>query len=106
MTKFNWHESAEKKWDSSAEFWNQNSQEMWDSGSRSTIIPFFEQYVKKEAKVLDVGCGDGYGTYKLSRAGYKAVGVDLSEVMIQKREGAWRGPGFILYKRRSFFLTI
>ena len=29
MTKFNWHESAEKKWDSSAEFWNQNSQEMW-----------------------------------------------------------------------------
>ena len=39
MTKFNWHESAEK-WDSSAEFWNQNSQEMWDSGSRSTIIPF------------------------------------------------------------------
>ena len=43
----------------------------------------FEQYVKK-AKVLDVGCGDGYGTYKLSRAGYKAVGVDLSEVMIQK----------------------
>ena len=53
--------------------------------------------MKKEAKVLDVGCGDGYGTYKLSRAGYKAVGVDLSEVMIQK-EGAWRGPGFILYK--------
>ncbi len=50
MTKFNWHESAEKKWDSSAEFWNQNSQEMWDSGSRSTIIPFFEQYVKKEDK--------------------------------------------------------
>ncbi len=73
MTKFNWHESAEKKWDSSAEFWNQNSQEMWDSGSRSTIIPFFEQYVKKEAQVLDVGCGDGYGTYKLSRAAIKQL---------------------------------
>ncbi|HDR7949303.1 TPA: class I SAM-dependent methyltransferase [Bacillus toyonensis] len=84
MTKFNWHESAEKKWDISAEYWNQNSQEMWDSGSRSTIIPFFEQYVEKEAQVLDVGCGDGYGTYKLSRVGYKAVGVDLSEIMIQK----------------------
>ena len=40
--------------------------------------------MKKEAQVLDVGCGDGYGIYKLSRAGYKAVGVDLSEVMIQK----------------------
>ena len=47
--------------------------------------------MKKEAQVLDVGCGDGYGTYKLSRAGYKAVGVDLSEVMIQK--GKERGEG-------------
>jgi len=91
MTKFNWHESAEKKWDNNAEFWNQNSQEMWDSGSRSTIIPFFEQYVEKEVQVLDVGCGDGYGTYKLSVTGYKAVGVDLSEVMIQK--GKERGEG-------------
>ncbi|EOP56376.1 methyltransferase [Bacillus cereus VDM053] len=91
MAKFNWHESAEKKWDNDAEFWNQNSQEMWDSGSRSTIIPFFEQYVEKEAQVLDIGCGDGYGTYKLSVTGYKAVGVDLSEVMIQK--GKERGEG-------------
>ncbi|WP_439875898.1 class I SAM-dependent methyltransferase [Bacillus mycoides] len=91
MAKFNWHESAEKKWDNNAEFWNQNSQEMWDSGSRSTIIPFFEQYVEKKAQVLDVGCGDGYGTYKLSITGYKAVGVDLSEVMIQK--GKERGEG-------------
>ncbi|EEM42057.1 Methyltransferase [Bacillus thuringiensis IBL 4222] len=98
MTTFNWHESAEKKWDSSAEFWNQNSQEMWDSGSRSTIIPFFEQYVKKEAQVLDVGCGDGYGTYKLSRAGYKAVGVDLSEVMIQKGKERGEGPNLSFIK--------
>ena len=52
MAKFNWHESAEKKWDNNAEFWNQNSQEMWDSGSRSTIIPFFEQHVEKEVQVL------------------------------------------------------
>ncbi|MGE7884109.1 class I SAM-dependent methyltransferase [Bacillus sp. NPDC094077] len=98
MTEFNWHESAEKKWDSSAEFWNQNSQEMWDSGSRSTIIPFFEQYVEKEAQVLDVGCGDGYGTYKLSRAGYKAVGVDISEVMIQKGKDRGEGPNLSFVK--------
>ena len=38
--------------------------------------------------MLDVGCGDGYGTYKLSRTGYKAVGVDISEVMIQKGRSA------------------
>ncbi|GLV66170.1 methyltransferase [Bacillus mycoides] len=98
MAKFNWHESAEKKWDNNAEFWNQNSQEMWDSGSRSTIIPFFEQYVKQEAQVLDVGCGDGYGTYKLSRANYKAVGVDLSEVMIQKGKERGEGPNLSFVK--------
>ncbi|QWU44891.1 bifunctional 2-polyprenyl-6-hydroxyphenol methylase/3-demethylubiquinol 3-O-methyltransferase UbiG [Bacillus sp. NP247] len=98
MTKFNWHESAEKKWDNNAEFWNQNSQEMWDSGSRSTIIPFFEQYVEKEVQVLDVGCGDGYGTYKLSLTGYKAVGVDLSEVMIQKGKERGEGPNLSFIK--------
>ena len=51
--------------------------------------------MKKEAQVLDVGCGDGYGTYKLSRAGYKAVGVDLSEVMIQKVRNAEKNLSFI-----------
>ena len=95
MTKFNWHESAEKKWDSSAEFWNQNSQEMWDSGVEYNYS-VFEQYVKKEAEVLDVGCGDGYGTYKLSRTGYKAVGVDLSEVMIQKGRSAEKDLIYLL----------
>ncbi|MEH6891927.1 class I SAM-dependent methyltransferase [Bacillus sp. JJ864] len=84
MTKFNWHEAAQQKWDDNADFWNQNSQEMWDNGSRSTIIPFFQKYIRSGETVLDVGCGDGYGTYKLSKAGYKACGVDLSEQMIEK----------------------
>lgn len=54
--------------------------------------------MKKEALVLDVGCGDGYGTYKLSRAGYKAVGVDLSEVMIQKGKERGEGPNLSFIK--------
>ncbi len=70
------------------------------------LFRFFEQYVKKEAQVLDVGCGDGYGTYKLSSAGYKAVGVDLSEVMIQKGKERGEGPNLSFYKRRSFCITI
>lgn len=92
MTKFNWHETAKEKWDHNAESWNQSSEEMWERGSRSTIIPFFEKYVQKGAAVLDVGCGDGYGTYKLSLAGYKACGVDLSEQMIQKGKERGEGP--------------
>ncbi|WP_028400042.1 class I SAM-dependent methyltransferase [Ectobacillus panaciterrae] len=91
---FKWHEAAQKKWDESAAFWNQNSQEMWDTGSRSTIIPFFKTFVKQGSSVLDVGCGDGYGTYKLSKAGYIACGVDLSEQMVQM--GKERGESDML----------
>ena len=57
--------------------------------------------MKKEAEVLDVGCGDGYGTYKLSRTGYKAVGVDLSEVMIQKGRSAEKD---LIYLLKEIFL--
>lgn len=54
--------------------------------------------MEKEVQVLDVGCGDGYGTYKLSLTGYKAVGVDLSEVMIQKGKERGEGPNLSFIK--------
>ncbi|WP_242144745.1 MULTISPECIES: bifunctional 2-polyprenyl-6-hydroxyphenol methylase/3-demethylubiquinol 3-O-methyltransferase UbiG [unclassified Bacillus cereus group] len=98
MTKFNWHKSAEKQWNRNAESWNRNSQEMWDYGSRSTIIPFFEKYVEKGEAVLDIGCGDGYGTYKLSIAGYKVCGIDLSEQMIQKAKERGEGENLSFIK--------
>ncbi|WP_146816616.1 class I SAM-dependent methyltransferase [Alkalibacillus haloalkaliphilus] len=62
--------------------WHDQAREMWDSGSRKTIIPFFEQQVPKGDSVLDLGCGDGYGSYKLWHQGYEVTGVDLSHEMI------------------------
>jgi ubiquinone/menaquinone biosynthesis C-methylase UbiE len=88
---FEWHKEAEKKWDERADFWNQNSQEMWDEGSRSTIIPFLQRYVSSSSRVLDAGCGDGYGSYKLSRQGYNVIGVDLSKQMVEKANGRISG---------------
>ncbi|MBM6619330.1 class I SAM-dependent methyltransferase [Bacillus suaedaesalsae] len=79
---FNWHKEAEMKWDEKATFWNNNSREMWDEGSRSTIIPFFEQYIAPPSTVLDAGCGDGYGSFKLSKQGYDVTGIDISHQMI------------------------
>jgi ubiquinone/menaquinone biosynthesis C-methylase UbiE len=81
---FEWHKEAERKWDERADFWNQSSQEMWDDGSRSSIIPFFENYLHPTSHVVDAGCGDGYGSYKLSKRGHRVTGVDLSEQMINK----------------------
>lgn len=57
---------------------------MWEQGSRKELIPFFQKYVAKGAKVCDLGCGDGYGSFKLTEAGYDVTGVDVSENMIKK----------------------
>ncbi|USK32227.1 class I SAM-dependent methyltransferase [Bacillus sp. F19] len=80
---YNWEKEAEKKWDERAAFWNKGSKEMWDSGSRSSIVSFFTKYVKPEAEVIDIGCGDGYGSFLLMKEGLKVTGVDLSPEMIK-----------------------
>ncbi|TYR80902.1 class I SAM-dependent methyltransferase [Priestia megaterium] len=84
MKKFNWHEEAQEQWNEKVSFWNSKSEDMWTNGSRKTILPFMKRYVKEESTVLDVGCGDGCGTMLLAKAGYKAIGIDLSTDMIQK----------------------
>ncbi|MBB6454096.1 ubiquinone/menaquinone biosynthesis C-methylase UbiE [Salirhabdus euzebyi] len=82
--KFDWHKETEKQWDQRASYWNENSDNMWDKGSRKTIIPFLARFVPKGSQVGDIGCGDGYGSWKLHREGYKVIGVDISKQMIEK----------------------
>jgi len=84
MATFNWHKEAEKLWNERADFWNQNSEEMWDNGSRKTVIPFILKHIPQGGYIADLGCGDGYGSYKLSKAGYRVVGIDLSSEMIER----------------------
>lgn len=79
---FDWHKVAENKWDERATFWNQNSRDMWNEGSRSTIIPFFKQHITPPSMVLDAGCGDGFGSFKLGEQGYHVTGLDFSHQMI------------------------
>ena len=40
-------------------------------------------FVKKNAKVLDVGCGRGRTTVPLKEAGFDVIGIDISEEMIR-----------------------
>ncbi|MFO1444701.1 class I SAM-dependent methyltransferase [Bacillus sp. Bva_UNVM-123] len=86
MNRFNWIEEAEKQWDERSSSWNSKSQEMWETGSRKEIIPYFSKYIHTGSVVCDVGCGDGYGSFKLAKLGYKVMGVDISEEMIHKAE--------------------
>lgn len=84
LEKFNWTEESEKLWDKRANYWNSKSLEMWEAGSRKDIIPFLQKYLSRSAHVCDLGCGDGYGSYKLALAGYTVIGIDVSEDMIHK----------------------
>ncbi|MDY0406933.1 class I SAM-dependent methyltransferase [Virgibacillus sp. 179-BFC.A HS] len=82
MTVFDWHEATKKQWNQSASFWNARSKNMWEHGSRKGIIPFITAHADAAKPALDIGCGDGYGTHKLAKAGFDVVGVDLSSEMI------------------------
>jgi ubiquinone/menaquinone biosynthesis C-methylase UbiE len=84
MTNFKWVNEAEKQWDDRADIWHSNSKEMWETGSRKDIIPFLTKHVKAEESICDLGCGDGYASYKLATKGYQVTGVDLSEQMLEK----------------------
>ncbi|SFE34304.1 Methyltransferase domain-containing protein [Lentibacillus persicus] len=83
-SEFDWHQEAQLQWDNRAEFWNERSMAMWDTGSRKDIVPFIKENLEKGKTILDAGCGDGYGSYKLSRAGYDVTGVDISGEMIRR----------------------
>lgn len=84
MTNFRWVNEAEKQWDERAETWHSNSKEMWETGSRKDILPFLTKHVSGESSICDLGCGDGYASYKLATKGFHVTGVDLSEQMLEK----------------------
>ncbi|ALX49185.1 class I SAM-dependent methyltransferase [Lentibacillus amyloliquefaciens] len=81
--EFDWHQEAELQWNKRAQFWSERSMEMWDSGSRKDIVPFIQGELNPGSSILDAGCGDGYGSYKLHQAGYQVTGLDVSNEMIK-----------------------
>lgn len=42
------------------------------------FVAFFEGYERRNARVLDVGCGQGRDALFIARRGHRVVGVDLS----------------------------
>src|SRR5690625_876728 len=81
---YRWEKEAEKAWDERAPNWNARSQELWEEGNRKEIIPFIQEHLDINKEIIDVGCGDGYGSLKLHQSGYKVIGVDLTKQMIKK----------------------
>ncbi|MFC3039335.1 class I SAM-dependent methyltransferase [Virgibacillus xinjiangensis] len=86
MDDFNWKEKAESAWNDRSSFWQARSRKMWEDGSRKDIIPFIEKHWIKGSNVLDIGCGDGYGSRKLYRSGFAVSGLDISGEMVAAAE--------------------
>ena len=81
--RFDWQTETKKQWNKEATQWNERSENMWNRGSRKEIIPFIKTHLQKNDHILDIGCGDGYGSHRLSLAGFDVTGMDLSEEMIE-----------------------
>ncbi|BAY87001.1 putative methyltransferase [Calothrix parasitica NIES-267] len=58
-----------------------------ESFTQGTIgeCDFIEKEIEynKQAKIIDIGCGTGRHSIELAKRGYKVVGIDLSESMLQ-----------------------
>lgn len=86
MNSYTWTEQAVKQWEGFADSWSSRSKQMWESGSRKDIIPFIKKHLAIDSKLCDLGCGDGYSTWKLAQCDFQMTGVDFSNEMIMKAE--------------------
>jgi 2-polyprenyl-3-methyl-5-hydroxy-6-metoxy-1,4-benzoquinol methylase len=48
------------------------------------FITFFDNYEKENARVLDLGCGQGRDVLFIARKGHRVVGVDLAPTGIEQ----------------------
>lgn len=97
MSKY-WEERVQKTWNRQAKAWDERSVKMWDEGSRKDLIPRLQKYLPARKRVIDIGCGSGYGTYKLYQAGYQAIGVDLSDQMVELAKSHFPKEEVTFYK--------
>jgi SAM-dependent methyltransferase len=59
----------------------ENARRFFDSEEfkeTTRILTHLGKLPTKQCRVLDIGCGNGVGTYALARAGYNAIGIDSS----------------------------
>ncbi|PLT28404.1 class I SAM-dependent methyltransferase [Peribacillus deserti] len=84
MDSAEWNKQLETSWDAFSDSWSKDAEKMWEEGSRKKIIPFIKQYLQERGKLCDLGCGEGYGSWKLCLEGFQVTGVDISQEMIFK----------------------
>jgi len=81
----------------------QSSEYAYDTANQSCAHPYLLEAVKqrlrrrrKDGKVLDLGCGNGFLSNELSRLGFNVYGVDSSQSGIQIARQAFPHVQFLL----------
>lgn len=90
MGTIDWGDESARVWDREARRWDEHG-DWWDGGPRATMLDFFCRFAGHEAvRVMDLGCGPGESTRRLTERGYDATGVDQSPQMVEAaiRRGA------------------
>lgn len=54
------------------------------SATQRILLDTIKQYSTPVDRVLDVGCGEGWLANRLAEEGYRAVGVDISETLLEE----------------------
>ncbi len=72
--------SLKETYNKIAEDWikDHNSDTWWQEGT-----DYFLSLLNKDSRILDIGCGGGVKTKYISEKGYKVLGIDFSEKMIE-----------------------
>jgi SAM-dependent methyltransferase len=98
-------EEVARYWDQNADLWADHVRKGWDyyreHFNNPAMLRFIGDLNGKTA--LDAGCGEGYNTRLLARAGARMVGIDISPRMIDlARQEERNEPLGIRYEVASF----
>ncbi len=58
--------------------------DLHDESAFVEYIEFVKRFVIPNSLILDVGCGTGLSSFLLVKEGYKSVGMDISQICIEK----------------------
>lgn len=72
-----------------------------DFGTSPMFLPFLLKLTRSAEPILEVGCGAGSMAIELARAGRKVIGIDVSQVILDKARARCKGVTGVEFERVS-----